>query len=430
MLSRLRAALLIAAFVVVHGVLIFLALNAPNGPLGDVEAIYLGWAQGATSGTGIPGITSDFVYPVVALVPILGAWAFGEAGYTPAWLALVTLGNAAAFAVLMQRASRATDRRYEVAAWWWLSFLLMLGPIAVGRVDAVTVPLVIVGLIWLSTRPIWASILLTLATWVKVWPAAVIGALLVVSAEGVRVVRVALTTSAAIIVAAATLSLSLGSAPRVLSFIAEQTGRGIQIESPIAGLWMWQVAAGLPGSTIYYDFDILTYQIIGPGTTLASALMTPLLALAAVAVLLVGVRARRRGVDSAHLFPTLVLAVVLVLVLVNKVGSPQFTSWLAAPIIFGLVMQTTNWRLPALLGLSIAGLTQIVYPFFYDALLAADPLLVAVLTLRNLLEIVLLGWALHRLWTYAGTNSGTDSQTRQTRQTRQTSVAPQNRRNQ
>ncbi|RJT87550.1 DUF2029 domain-containing protein [Cryobacterium melibiosiphilum] len=394
--------MLSSAFVLVHAVLIVLALTGPNGPLGDVRAVYLGWAQAASSGGGLPAITTDFVYPVLAAVPILGALAFGDNAYVATWLGLVTLGNAGAFAVLLHHARRAPDRRVEGAAWWWLGFLLLLGPIAVGRIDAITVPLAIVGLLWVSTRPVWATILLTVATWVKVWPAAVIAALLVASAHRACVFRVALVTSAVIAAVAVGLSLALGSPPHVLSFIGEQTGRGIQIESPVAGLWMWQAAAGIPGITIYYDFDILTYQITWPGTTVAAALMTPLLALAASGVLLIGVRAQRRGVDWTRLFPTLVLALVLVLVLANKVGSPQFTSWLAAPFILGLVLETRAWRLPAALGLAIAGLTQVVYPFFYDTLLAADPLLVTVLTVRNLLEVVLLGWALHRLWTYAG----------------------------
>lgn len=402
MLTIRRLLLLVGGFVLAHVVLLALALTGPNGPLGDVQAVYLGWARDAASGTGLSGITTDFVYPLLAAVPIIGALTFGDSAYVSTWLALVTFGNAAAFVVLLHRAWRATDRRFEIAAWWWLAFLLLLGPIAVGRIDAVTVPLVIVGLLWVSNRPVWATILLTAATWVKVWPAAVIGALLVAGAHRARVVGVGLVMSAAIVLVAVALSLSLGSAPHVFSFIAEQTGRGIQIESPVAGLWMWQAAAGLPGITIYYDFDILTYQVTGPGTMLAGALMTPLLGLVAVLVLLVGVRAQRRGAPWPRLFPTLVLALVLVLVVVNKVGSPQFSSWLAAPILLGLVLETRAWRLPAVLGLAIAGLTQIVYPFFYDSLLAADPLLVAVLTLRNLLELALLGWALHRLWTYAG----------------------------
>jgi hypothetical protein len=413
MLTSRRAFVLGSAFISVHVVLIYLALNGPNGPLGDVEAVYLGWARDAVSGAGLPGITHDFVYPVLAAVPIIGALVFGTSGYVATWLVLVTLANAAAFAVLLHRARRASTRDMEVAAWWWLAFLLLLGPIAVGRIDAVTLPLVIVGLLWVSTRPVWAGILLTAATWVKVWPAAAIAALLVVSPHRGRLFRVTLVTSAAIAATAAVLSVVLGSAPRVFSFIAEQTGRGIQIESPIAGLWLWQAAAGAPGIRIYYDVDILTYQITGQGTTLASALLTPMLALAALGVLLVGVRAQRRGVDITRLFPTLVLALVLVLVLVNKVGSPQFSTWLAAPIILGLILEVRTWRMPALIALVIAALTQIIYPFFYDTLLAADPLLVSVLTLRNLLEVGLLGWALHRLWTYGGSvvaaNRGTAS---------------------
>lgn len=406
-LTRNRAVALGAAFLLVHVVLVLLAVNGPNNPLGDVEAVYLGWARDAVAGAGLPGISTDFVYPVLAAVPILGALAFGDSGYLATWFAIVTLGNATAFALLLHRAWHATDRGFETAAWWWLVFLLLLGPIAVGRIDALTVPLVIVGLLWVSTRPLGATLLLTVATWVKVWPAAVIGALLVASAQRGRVFRTALAFSAALITVATLLSLSLGSAPHVFSFIAQQTERGLQIESPVAGLWLWRAAAGSTGIEIYYDLDMLTYQISAPGAQLASALMTPLLALAAAAVVLVGVRAQRRGLNAAVLLPTLALALVLVLVLVNKVGSPQFTTWLAAPLILGLTVEPRLWRLPAAIGLMIAGLTQIVYPFFYNALLAADPLLVGILTLRNALELLLLGWALHRLWTSAAGGAGT-----------------------
>ena len=103
-----------------------------------------------------------------------------------------------------------------------------------------------------------------------------------------------------------------------------------------------------------------------------------------------------------QLFPALVLTLVLVLMVVNKVGSPQFSSWLAAPIILGLTLEASKWRVPAVLGLIIAGLTQLVYPYFYRSLLMADPWLVGVLTLRNGLEIVLLCWALQQIWSYSG----------------------------
>jgi hypothetical protein len=108
-------------------------------------------------------------------------------------------------------------------------------------------------------------------------------------------------------------------------------------------------------------------------------------------------------------FPPLTLALTVTLIAVNKVGSPQFISWLAAPIILGLVLNGRAWRTPALLALALAALTQLVYPHLYDSLLVAHPLMVLVLTVRNLLEFVLLGWALftlHRLGRPAKPASG------------------------
>ena len=91
------------------------------------------------------------------------------------------------------------------------------------------------------------------------------------------------------------------------------------------------------------------------------------------------------------------LALVVTLIAFNKVGSPQFMSWLAAPTILGLVMRGAAWRTPAILVAVLAALTQVVYPYFYDWLLVAHPVMVGVLTLRNLLEFVLLGWALREI---------------------------------
>jgi len=173
----------------------------------------------------------------------------------------------------------------------------------------------------------------------------------------------------------------------------------------VASWWLWQSALGIPGSRVYYDQQILTYQVIGAGTDLASAVLTPLLALCVAAVLLLGWRAQRAGAAADLLFPPLLLALVLTLIAVNKVGSPQFMTWLAAPLILGLVSSWRAWRGPALLALSMAALTQIVYPYFYNDLLATTPVMVLILSVRNLLELVLLGWMLVRIWRLGGSSA-------------------------
>ncbi|WP_241982449.1 glycosyltransferase 87 family protein [Cryobacterium sp. HLT2-28] len=391
--ARLGAApraMLWAGFVLVHLALALLCVLAPGWPLGDVQKVYFGWATDAAAGTSVVGIDTGFVYPILAVVPIFASLAFGPALYVATWLGVVTLLDGVAFAFLL---GRGRDRRALRAAGWWLAFLVLLGPIALARIDAVTASLVIVAVLWVRARPLAATVLLTVSTWVKIWPIALIAALVVVSRRR-RQVALAMAGTSAVIVGAA---LSLGSGSNVFSFVTEQTNRGIQIESPVGGIWMWQAALRLPGTFVYYDRQILTYQVIGPGTDVAIALMNPLLVIAVAGVLLLGWQAARRGAAWDRLYPSLVLALVLTLILANKVGSPQFVCWLAAPVILGLLVRGRAWRLPAVLVLGIAGLTQLVYPYLYGGLLVADPVMVLVLTARNLLEVVLLGWALRQV---------------------------------
>ncbi len=378
-------------FVLVHGALVALCFLAPGWPLGDVERVYADWATGAVVGHTIVGIDTGFVYPILAFVPILASIAFGRALYAATWLGIIVLLNGVAFAFLTRRGR---DRRAVLTAWWWLAFLLLLGPIALARIDAVTAAMAVVAVLWVRARPLAATVLLTAATWVKIWPIALIGGLFVVARARWQVLAVLFGTSAAIVAVA----LGLGSGANVFSFVSQQTDRGIQIESPVAGIWLWQAALGLPGSFIYYDHQILTYQIVGTGTGIAIVLMTPLLVIAVAGILLLGWLARRRGARWDRLYPPLVLALVLTLILVNKVGSPQFVVWLAAPVILGLLVRGRDWRLPAVLVLVVAALTQLVYPYLYGWLLAAAPFMVLLLSVRNLLEFVLLGWALRQLW--------------------------------
>ncbi|WEO78211.1 glycosyltransferase 87 family protein [Cryobacterium sp. SO2] len=386
-----RPVTLWAGFVLVHVVLVALNLSGIGWPLGDVERVYLGWAEGTVSGAVRLGIDTDFVYPILALAPILAALVFGAPLYALTWLGLVTLLNGVAFGVLI---GRRPGRAAAAAAWWWLAFLLLLGPVGLARIDSVTAPLAILGLLWLRTRPFWGAVLLSVATWVKVWPVAAIIALAVASKRRWQVIGAFAGTSAIIIGVA----MLAGSGLTILSFVTEQTDRGLQIEAPVASWWLWSSALGFPGTVVYYDQEILTYQVIGAGTDAAIALMTPLLVLCVAAVLLLGWRAQRAGASVDVLFPPLLLALVLTLISINKVGSPQFMTWLAAPIILGLVSWPRAWRGPAAVALVVAGLTQLVYPYFYNGLLATTPTMVFVLSLRNLLELVLLVWMGVRVW--------------------------------
>jgi hypothetical protein len=380
-----------AGFFVVHVVLSMLALYGPGYPLGDVTFVYLFWVQHGLDAGIWPGIDTAWVYPILALVPMIVAYLFGPDFYVPTWLTFVMIADAAAFAVIT---AFGRDPRVARIGWWWLAFLLLLGPVALGRIDAVMVPIAIIGMLVLATMPRVAAILLTVATWIKVWPAALIAAVVVTIRQRWSVALTAVIGSAAIGITA----LLLGAGGNVFSFITEQTGRGLQVESPIGTFWMWDAFASRSTRTfVYYDQAILTYQVVGPGSSQAANVVTPILAIVTAALLVVGFLAIRRGVAPARLLPPLVLAITTALILFNKVGSPQFVTWLAVPIVFGLTVSLTghgpSFRVPAILGLVIAAATQLIYPYLYQSLLELNFVMLLLLSGRNILYVVLLVWA-------------------------------------
>jgi hypothetical protein len=256
------------------------------------------------------------------------------------------------------------------------------------------VPIAIIGMLLLASMPRVAAVLLTIATWIKVWPAALVAAAVVTLRTRWTVALTAVIASAVIGIGA----LLLGAGANVFSFITEQTGRGLQVESPIGTFWMWDAfASRSTRSFVYYDQAILTYQVVGPGSSQAANVVTPILAIVTAALLVVGFLAMRRGVAPARLLPPLVLAITTALILFNKVGSPQFVTWLAVPIVFGLTASLTghgpSFRVPAILGLVIAAATQLIYPYLYSELLALNFVMLLLLSGRNILYVVLLVWA-------------------------------------
>jgi glycosyl transferase family 87 len=380
-----------AAFVLAHLWLGLVNLYGEGLPLGDVTIVYRFWMDQAMQGTWV-GIDTAWVYPIVALVPMLVSLLFGADQYASTWLSMVMILNAVAFGFVT---GWGRSRERVVLGWWWIGFLLLLGPIALGRIDSVTVPVAMVGVLVLATRPRAAAVLLTIATWIKIWPAAIVLAAVIALRQRWRIVAVAAIVSAGIVA----IALLLGAGQNVVSFITQQTGRGLQIESPVSTIWLWRAFSGELGTYVYYDQAILTYQVEGAGTEAAASVMTPLLLVVVAVIALLGVRALRSGAAPADLLPPLALAFVTAFIAVNKVGSPQFVSWLAVPIVLGIATRIAgtgrSFSTPAAIVLAIAGLTQLVYPYLYLELLQLDPLMLIVLTARNLLYFVLLGWAVH-----------------------------------
>jgi hypothetical protein len=371
-MNRARAVAVWAAFGLVHAVLIMENLFAPNGPLGDVQVIYPAWWIDALISGDYPGLTAPGVYPFLALVPI----AIATEGVA-AWFVLVVIVDAVALAFVA--------RRSLTAAFVWLAFQLALGPIALGRIDAVTVALAIIAVTILERSPRVSGVLVAVATWVKVWPVAV-GLAAMRSARFASFATWSIGTAIALAVA----GIVVGDSFSVFSFLSQQQGRGIQVEAVAATPWLWDAwAAGQ--SVVTYSADIHTFEIVGPGTSLVAQVLTIAQVVALLAVAFALVANGRSATTASASFGYSLLVLVSLLVTTNKVGSPQFVSWFAVPLVAMVLANASRATavLVALIG-SVAVLTHVIYPYAYFAFLELRTVPLMLVTVRNLTEIALL----------------------------------------
>ncbi len=356
------------------------------GGLGDVFW-YLSQVQKAVV-TGVwPAIDTTFVYPGAALPVILVPAVFGAQLYFTTWMAIVFILNSVAVLAILGWNPRNTQRLW--LCWWWAAFILLLGPVAIGRVDAVSVPITIVALTWLWRRPAISGALIALAGWIKIWPIAVFGALFVVLRRRWSILAGAVVFTVGLIVVYMALGAKLSV---ILGFITSQNDRGIQAEAVAATPFLWIGALGGKAG-IVWNSHLLTNEIYGTGAVLVNDLLSPLMVISAAVLCGIAYFARRSGARVRRILPPLMLGLALTLIVFNKVGSPQFMAWLAAPVIVGLVMQQRGFELPARYVLIIALLTQIIFPTFYLFFLWLNPALVIVTSLRNGLLVFLLIWS-------------------------------------
>jgi hypothetical protein len=360
--------------------------------MGDVYNVYEPWSNQALRGDGIVGITESWVYPQVALVPMLLAHLFSWiAGYTFGWAVLVCVLNAAAFAFLV---GRGRSKARLAGARVWLILFVLLGPIGLYRIDAITVPLALVALLLALRHPAVSAAIFTIGAWIKIWPAVGVLALTIAARRRWWVVVVSAGATAAAVVA---VIVALGGASNLTGFVTAQVGRGLQMESTAATPFVWLAVFGINGAKVAFDSEIITFQVYGPGVDAMGALLTPLMALAVAAVCVIGVLKAKAGARMLRLLPPLVLTFVLVLIVFNKVGSPQFVAWIIAPFVLWTIVDRHRVRRGLQFAAITAFLTQGVYPLVFDLVRVANPLGVIVLTARNVMLVVLLVWVARQL---------------------------------
>ncbi|WP_247647306.1 glycosyltransferase 87 family protein [Arthrobacter sp. E3] len=383
-------------FAVLHGTALVIAgMQSLSGEAYSDTGIYRVWASVGFDETRVLG-PSPWVYPILALIPMAVSYVLGSGPFLFIWVLMISVLNALAVGKLT---CWGKERQAIPAALWWLAFSTVMAWLGFARVDGLTAPVVLIALSLGVASPFLTSFILSVATWTKVWPAAVVLALFTVVRQRVQVVLAGVLVTVFVVV----LALSMGSLPKLLNFLLEQGDRGMQLEATFTAPWLWMSVLGLGGAHMYMNEDINSMQVDGPGSEVMVVLMQPLLIVAAllVAVLIfwaLHTGKRNGGADRTALLLFGSLALITAFVVFNKVGSPQFMVWLAPPVAVGLAHQWKAWRVPATLLIAVAVLTYFIYPMFYTALSHDNPVMAAVLTGRNLLLVILFVWSLRQLF--------------------------------
>jgi hypothetical protein len=375
-----------AGFAVVH---LWIAFSGvvwiPSRVFWDLT-LYRAWVwYGVNQGTW-PVFDAPWVYPAGALVPItlVGELAgYNDTTFAIGWTLLVTALNAVAVQQLLRR------ERGTVGAWFFIGFLAALGPVSVGRLDAFVAPLCILGLLAVAQRPKVATLLLTIGAWIKVAPGALV---LPIVLAAKRPWRDVVAPAGIVSVAVVAVVGALGGLGHVASFLFTQGNRGLQLESVGASPWL---VAGVFSDSVArtFNYQIDTFEVHGPGVpTLVNVLdlVFGLSMLAVVALLWYRRPTGPRPMPSAEFVARGALLIMLTMIVTNKVLSPQYLTWLAAPAAVALATRLPGWRSTAwwLLGIGVA--TQAVFPWLYGGILSAQWGATLVLVGRNIALVVVL----------------------------------------
>lgn len=253
---------------------------------------------------------------LLMLVPRLVSVSYGEA-----WVGLMLAVDLVGF-LLLVRLARRSGRGTGV--WIWLLALPLLGILPWLRFDFVPTVIVIGALVVIHRRPSWFGALAGLGAAIKIWPIL----LLLGEWDRRRLLRSALAAAAVIAAVLLASTIAFGNATH---FLSNGGGRGLQEEAVATIPWQVGKIFGAPyARAIHFG----AWQIVSPGAatvgTLLKFLTLALLVAAAAWWWRRGkeIRAGRAELAADSVSRDFIFAVVLAVVVVSPVLSPQYMVWL------------------------------------------------------------------------------------------------------
>lgn len=337
---------------------VILSLVGFFGHAQGLEDVYLYkiWSQELASDHHLPS-GELWQYPpgaaflLVAPRALLGLMSFGGA-----FVSTMLVFDLIAFGLIVLLARR---EGRDTGVWVWLLAMPLLRAVPVLRFDLAGTALAIAALVVIHRRPTWFGALAGLGAMIKVWPIV----LLFGEWDGRRLLRACLGAAAAVAIVFAISSIALDGDK--LEFLGEQSGRGLQVEAVAATPWHLRhlIDGGAPQTVSRSGAaEILS----GPADFVAG-----LLEWATLAVLLgaaVWWRARARAIRGGRddladpvVSRDFVFTIVLLLVVVSRVLSPQYMVWLFGLSAVALSERRTRMSRPAWIVIGAAAFTTAAY---------------------------------------------------------------------
>jgi hypothetical protein len=366
-------------------VVTMLILIPERGILGDVR--YYGRQIEALFGTAP---VSDVLreYPVPALAVLVPPW-WGSFGNAMAYVISFVLLMIAVDAVFTFALWRASGRRPTPGIRLWLLLVPCLGPVTFARFDLVSAALAGASLLALATRrPLSSGLLAAAGAAVKLWPTTLLPALLVRHERPHRVLAGFTALGAVAVIT----TLASAGASRLLSPLAWQGERGLQIETIWAVPLLWGRAFS-PNTWSTPLTRFLAYEVEGPGVNALTMLST---AATAAGLLLLGwlwwrawraTRQHNAAVGGANLSLVGMLAIAgtCLLIVPNKTLSPQYLLWIGGVLAAVGAIAPHESLVPRLNLLFIVTclVTHVLFPRGYGMLTAPSAIGAMLLTARN-----------------------------------------------
>jgi len=379
--------------------------------IGDVKT-YSGWAELMQTQHTFPSSDPQWQYPPGAALIMLAPQIFYDLGlsYYIVFFFFALAADFTIFRLLLGQADRIAKRNqapaHQSGLWAWIMGGFAMGPLILMRYDVIVTAFAVGGLLATvnatsrrsaeqARKRTWAlrGALTGMGAIIKVWPVVLLAGL-PNGRDGRRALGWATGTALAVT------GILCAAMPGGLSFLTGQYGRGIEVESVLASPFMIASWFGYHVETVH---EFGAFQIAGRGVSFVASCSLLLTVLGLALVLWW----RLRRFNAANWTPALMydvaLTVVLVMVVTNRVLSPQYLIWLLGLAALCLsenspARRATVMATPARLVMCCVLITQIEFPVLFGEVMGHAVLGTLVVAARNGTLLLATILAIKALW--------------------------------